>query len=297
MAHLLLGRARVGLPAKHKCVWGYRWLLGAGGVGLSPSRLRHLNEGASSGPPLPPAPWPAEPATGLGVCHKASSAPSSIPEATHTVNSRRWRLRTDPHEPHLCTPRSRPIVVVGSAMSSAGRPFSAAGLAPTAILQQAAAQFEQEAELQMPKQAFVPSGRFEGPKPGYYFSRGDHGIGCAPAWRTPAPPAHQPPPRPLCRARGRRPPEGPPPTAAGCPLRAATTWIDRCSAAPAPTRPGHRARSRRRRARRPRRQQSCCRKRKRRPERRRWARRRSTRAACDAPCWRWSARHAQHSAV
>lgn len=47
--------------------------------------------------------------------------------------------------------------------------------APTAILQQALSQFEAEEPSQ--QAAFVPAARFQGARPGYYFSKGPNGLG------------------------------------------------------------------------------------------------------------------------
>lgn len=48
-------------------------------------------------------------------------------------------------------------------------------LAPTAILQQAISQFEQEGSRALPE--FVAAPKFQGPRPGYYFGRGASGVG------------------------------------------------------------------------------------------------------------------------
>lgn len=47
--------------------------------------------------------------------------------------------------------------------------------APTAILQQALRTFE--AEEPSHQAAFVPAARFQGARPGYYFSKGPSGLG------------------------------------------------------------------------------------------------------------------------
>lgn len=47
--------------------------------------------------------------------------------------------------------------------------------APTAILHQAISQFEAEEPSHLPP--FVTAPKFQGARPGYYFSRGPNGVG------------------------------------------------------------------------------------------------------------------------